>query len=244
VGKRWDNRIATLMLAPHFSIRASWGVIFDLDGVIAHTNPYHGRAIKELCRRCRRPITDQVLREKVFGIPNRVWLQTILGPGLSEEQVDNYANAKEEIFRTLSRGSLKPLPGLTDIVKDLFNHNIPLAVASSAPRSNIDMILAETNLAEFFKVILDENSVKRGKPSPDIYERAAHDLSLDPHCCLVFEDSEAGIEAAQRAGCVVIGVSTTHSPAQLGKRTRRVIADFKQLCAEDLGQLMSTCGGQ
>src|SRR5690606_38857303 len=87
--------------------------------------------------------------------------------------------------------------------------------STSAPRSNVDFVLDKTGITSFFDTILDQADVTRGKPDPEIYQKAARAVDLDPGHCIVFEDSLSGIQAAKAAGCKVVGVTTTHTAAEM-----------------------------
>jgi HAD superfamily hydrolase (TIGR01509 family) len=94
---------------------------------------------------------------------------------------------------------------------------IPRAIATSAPRANVDFTLEKTHIGKFFDTILDESFVTNGKPEPEIYLKTAAALGFDPAKCIVFEDSLSGVEAGKAAGCKVIGITTTHSHEELRK---------------------------
>ena len=220
-----------------------WGVIFDLDGVIVDTNPWHRKAILEFCRRHRDEMieyTEETLRTGVFGIPNRAWIPALFKPGLDAERIDELAHEKEQIFRSIIRGSIRPLAGLTRLLEKLSQYGVPMAVASSASPQNVHFLLQETRLARFFDVVLDDTSVTKGKPDPEIYLKAAAALRIAPDRCVVFEDSVAGIDAARRAGCTIVGVATTHTPDEVDSCTDHVIADFRDLEISALVGLIET----
>lgn len=222
--------VATMNMSANASSR--WGVIFDLDGVIVDTNPWHRKAILEFCRRHRDEMieyTEETLRTRVFGIPNGAWIPALFKPGLDAERIGELTQEKEQIFRSFIRGSIRPLAGLVRLLGKLSQHGVPIAVASSAPPQNVQFLLEETRLARFFDVVLDDTSVTRGKPDPEIYLKAAAALKIAPDRCVVFEDSVAGIDAARRAGCTIVGVATTHTPDEIDSCTDDVIADFRDL---------------
>jgi beta-phosphoglucomutase-like phosphatase (HAD superfamily) len=110
----------------------------------------------------------------------------------------------------------------------LKQNDIPIAIGTSAPRSNVDFVLAHTGLGEYFYAFLDESDVEHGKPNPEIYLKVAAKLGYDPTHCVVFEDSLSGVESARRAGAKVVGVATTHSFEELG-HTDFIIKDFADL---------------
>ena len=92
---------------------------------------------------------------------------------------------------------------------------IPMAIATSAPRANVDFTLVHTHIERFFSTILDDSFVTVGKPNPEIYLKSAAALGFPPEHCVVFEDSLSGVKAGKGAGCKVVGVTTTHSREEL-----------------------------
>ena len=128
---------------------------------------------------------------------------------------------------------IKPLDGLAAFLKRLDDEKFQRAIATSAPRSNVDFTLDKTGLGHFFETILDDSFVDQGKPHPDIYLKTAKALNFDPARCVVFEDSIAGVESARNAGCKVVGITTTHTREEL-KNTDLVIENFVGLDPKEL----------
>jgi HAD superfamily hydrolase (TIGR01509 family) len=112
---------------------------------------------------------------------------------------------------------IQPLKGLIDFLDKMDKAGIPRAIATSAPRANVDFTLEKTGTGKYFETILDDSFVTEGKPDPQIYLKSAAALGLQPGDCIVFEDSLSGVKAGKRAGCKVIGVTTTHSKAELAE---------------------------
>jgi len=110
---------------------------------------------------------------------------------------------------------IKPLDGLHSFLKKLDANGIPLAIATSAPRANVDFTISKTGITHFFPIILDDSFVTKGKPDPQIYLKSAAALGMPSGQCVVFEDSLSGVRAAKRAGCKVVGVTTTHTREEL-----------------------------
>ena len=206
--------------------------IFDMDGVIVDSNPAHKIALKEFCKKYGKDLSDEELREKIYGRRNQDWLVKIFGP-LDDARMKSFADEKEELFRQIYASDIQPLPGLTDFLKRLEEQALPRAIATSAPRSNVDFTLEKTGLKCFFDTILDDSFVKEGKPHPDIYLKTARALNFDPTDCVVFEDSLAGVVSAKDAGCKVIGVTTTHTSDEL-EGTDLVIDNFCNLDPKEL----------
>lgn len=197
--------------------------IFDMDGVIVDSNPTHKIALKQFCKEHGHNLTDQELREKIYGRTNRDWLLNLFG-NLSEETIRQYADEKEALFRKLYN-DIKPVDGLFSFLQKLDALKIPRAIATSAPRANVDFTLAGTRMEPYFDTILDDSFVTEGKPNPQIYLKSAAALGFNPAQCIVFEDSLSGVEAGKNAGCKVVGITTTHTPEEL-KKTDFIIDDF------------------
>jgi beta-phosphoglucomutase len=198
--------------------------IFDMDGVIVDSNPFHKIALKQFCSKHGRHLTEDELREKIYGRRNQDWLRNVFG-SLEPEKVKAYADEKEVLFREVYNKEIKPLKGLPAFLEGLDRYGIPRAIATSAPRANVDFTLFKTGIGNYFNTILDDSFVENGKPHPEVYLKAAEALRFEPARCVVFEDSLAGVEAGRQAGCKVVGITTTHSADEL-KGTDLTIDNF------------------
>lgn len=205
-----------------------------MDGVIVDSNPFHKIALKQFCRAHGHDLTEEELREKIYGRRNQDWLINVFGH-LDTENMKSYADEKEALFRKVYDKDIKPVDGLPAFLKKLSDLRIPLAIATSAPRANVDFTLLKTGLGHYFKTILDDTYVSKGKPYPEVYLKTAKALNYKPQNCVVFEDSLAGVEAAKKAGCKVVGITTTHTREEL-RETDVVIENFNGL---DPGYLIS-----
>lgn len=215
----------------------SFGVVFDMDGVIVDTNPYHKISLKQFCEKYGYHFTDEELIKRIYGRTNNEWIANLFGK-LPKERLLELGEEKEAMFRAIYKDVIAPVAGLESFLKKITNQKIPCAIGTSAPRSNVDFVLDKTGLRKYFTVILDQAYVEHGKPNPEIYLKTAVALNLAPDQTIVFEDSLSGIEAAQRAGARVVGVTTTHTPAEL-KHCDLVISDFKNLELESLAVILS-----
>jgi beta-phosphoglucomutase len=212
-----------------------FAVIFDMDGVIVDSNPPHKIAIRKFCQKYGFELNDEEMRLRVYGRTNRDWLSYLFGQ-ISEEQLQQYAAEKEALYRDIYKENIKALDGIREFILMLHQQNIPKAIGTSAPASNVAFTLENTGLLPYFSIILDERDVKQGKPHPEIYLKTAAALSMPPEKCVVFEDSLSGVESAKTAGCKVVGVSTTHSAEELSE-TEFVIQDFQSMTIEKLQKL-------
>ncbi len=200
--------------------------IFDMDGVLVDSNPTHKIALKQFCSKHGYDLTEQQLREKIYGRTNRDWLLNLFGE-LDEQTIQEYAYEKEALFRELYH-DIKPLEGLFPFLERLDAQKISKCIATSAPRANVDFTLIHTGMGRFFSTILDDSFVSKGKPDPEIYLKSAAALERNPADCLVFEDSLSGVKAGKDAGCKVVGVTTTHTPEELWEADY-IIKNFEDL---------------
>jgi len=188
--------------------------LFDMDGVIIDSNPFHKISLRQFCQQHGYDLTDDQLREKIYGRTNKDWIPNVFG-NISSELVAQYGEEKEALFREMYKDDIEPLKGLVDFLVKMDAAGIPRAIGTSAPRSNVDFTLEKTHTAKYFTTILDESFVKKGKPDPEIYLKAAAALNIEPKYCVVFEDSLAGVASGKAAGCKVVGITTTHTPDEL-----------------------------
>ena len=203
-----------------------------MDGVIVDSNPFHKIALKQFCNKHGYDLTEDDLREKIYGRRNQDWITNVFGP-VGDDKLKVFADEKEELFRELYEEEIKPVDGLREFLQRLDEYHLPRAIATSAPRGNVDFTLIKTGLRKHFSTILDDSFVGKGKPHPELYLKAAEALHYEPKNCVVFEDSLAGVEAAKRAGCKVVGITTTHTREELSQ-TDLVIDNFIELDPKDL----------
>ena len=181
-------------------------VLWDLDGTLVDSEEYHWRAWKQTLDREGVFIThDDFLAS--FGQRNDAILAKWLGSGAGVGTVERVGDAKEVLYRELVRsGGLSPLPGAAEWVTRLHNQGWRQAIASSAPRLNVEAVLEALRLRGWFQASVSAEDVHAGKPDPQVFLVAAARLGAEPQGCVVVEDARAGIEAARRAGMRSIGV--------------------------------------
>jgi len=213
-----------------------FAIIFDMDGVIVDSNPYHKIALNQFCARHGHELSETQLREKVYGRTNKEWLTNLFGT-LPEETCKAYAEEKEALYRQLFKDDIQPVSGLVSFLDLLDHHQIPRAIGTSAPQSNVVFTLSKTHTQKYFDIILNDTFVTHGKPHPEIYLKCAQALGLPNSQCIVIEDSLSGVEAGKAAGSKVIGITTTHTREEL-QHTDLIIDDFNALTIEQLASLV------
>jgi beta-phosphoglucomutase len=181
-------------------------VLWDLDGTLVDSEEYHWIAWRDTMAAEGVTIThDQFL--ETFGWRNDAIIPRLLGRDVSPEHIAQIGEAKEESYRALVRSrGLAPLPGVADWIERLKREGWRQAIASSAPRKNIDTVLEVLGMENEFQAIVSAEDVERGKPDPQVFLVAARRLGVKPARCIVVEDAAAGIEAARRAGMRSIGI--------------------------------------
>ncbi len=215
----------------------SIAAIFDMDGVIADNIPYHRKAWKAFLEKYNCEITDEDFNRNLSGKTNALILRTVLGENLRKEQVVEYTMEKEALFREIYKPIVAEVNGLTTFLRTLKKRGIKTAVATSAPRENVDFIMDNLRLRDYFDVLVDESFITNGKPDPEIYLTTAQLLHVKPENCVVFEDALSGISAANAAGMTVIGVTTTHTPDELSE-TYLTIQNFTQIDADKIDKFI------
>jgi len=190
-------------------------VIFDMDGVICHTNPWHSKAFEVFFERRGLNPTEEEYQQHMYGKNNGYIFSHFLGRKIKGEELLQYEEEKEGLFREIYADNVEPITGFMDFVQHLHQNNYKLGVATSAPRANMDLILSTLGIESLFGSRLGSEDVTAHKPDPQVYLKSAVNLQSDPKSCLVFEDSFSGSRAGLRAGMKVIGVLSSHTPKQL-----------------------------
>lgn len=190
--------------------------IFDLDGVIVDTAKYHYLAWKRLAKEVGIDLSEEE-NEKLKGVSRMDSLEIILALGnvtLDKTTKETLADKKNgwflEFVNQMTPAEI--LPGAKELLIDLRKQGIKIALGSSS--KNAPLVLRLLNIQELFDVIVDGTMVKNSKPDPEIFILGASLLALPPSTCVVFEDAEAGVEAALAAGMKCVGIG---SPTQLNK---------------------------
>jgi beta-phosphoglucomutase len=180
-------------------------VIFDMDGVIIDSHPTHREAWRTFLQTVGKPVSDAELDFVLDGRKRGEILRHYLGE-LSEEEVQQYGDRKDEFFRERSL-QMKLIPGVIELLAQLQDAGIATAVATSASGSRARHVLDQLQLAEKFNVVVTGDDVACGKPDPSIYALTCERLNMAPGSSLAIEDAVSGIQAAIAAGLTCIGVA-------------------------------------
>jgi len=143
-----------------------------------------------------------------FGQRNDSIIPRWLGAAATPERIERISKAKEELYRYLvRRDGISPLPGVANWIHRLHKEGWLQAIASAAPRANIDAVLEALSATHIFQGIVSADDVHRGKPDPEVFLIAASCVGVSPDCCIVVEDAVAGVQGARSAGMKSIGVN-------------------------------------
>jgi beta-phosphoglucomutase len=181
-------------------------VLWDMDGTLVDSEELHWISWRNTMANEGIAIThDQFLTS--FGQRNDSIIPRWLGRASTPERIERVGNAKEELYHYLvRRDGVSPLPGVTSWLRRLHSQGWHQAIASSAPRANVEAVLEALAAANFFQSTVSAEDVHRGKPDPEVYLTAAARIGASPDRCIVVEDAVAGIEGARNAGMRSIGV--------------------------------------
>ena len=213
------------------------GVVFDMDGTLLDNMPFHEEAFNTFAARHGLPALTLETRKWMDGKRNRdIFPYLFSTRTLTPDDVEQLADEKESLYRQLSKGRLSLLPGLDRLLARLGALGIPVSLATSAPRANVEHTLAELELHQRFSIVARSDEVAHGKPWPDVFLEAARLMNVAPERCLAFEDAPAGIIAARSAGMWTIGVSTSYQPDVLEHTDpppHGVVANYDDFLARD-----------
>jgi beta-phosphoglucomutase len=188
--------------------KAKWGVIFDVDGTMVDNKDFHRKAWIELCRRYGMELTGADYRRLIHARPNDRIVPDLFGADIAKTRAAEIALEKETIYRSLYRPHIRPIAGLLALLDELKGRDIPCGAASNSPKGNVDLVLDELCIRSYFDSVICSDDVSNGKPDPELFLTAAARLNLSPQQCIVFEDSSPGFEAARRARCVCIAITS------------------------------------
>ncbi len=200
-------------------------LLFDLDGTLTDTDALHVQAYQDLLAPMGRSISHGDYKSRIMGAANEA-IMAWMFPGEPVEHHRALADEKERLFRSLIK-TMKPLPGLIDLLAWAARHDVKCAVVTNAPRANAEMMLSGLGLSDRFPVLVLGDELGRGKPDPLPYLTALDRLGAEASRALAFEDSRSGVAAAHAAGIETVGMLTGLDEASLrGSGASSAIRDF------------------
>ncbi len=215
----------------------SFGAIFDWDGVIIDSSAQHEQSWELLADEIGKPLPEGHFK-RGFGkkneriIPDLDW-------ATDANEIHQLGLRKEELYRELvRRDGVTPLPGARELLTTLRDAGIPCVVGSSTHRKNIETICEITGLGAFFAGIVTGEDVSHGKPDPEVFQKGAAIIGVDPASCVVFEDALVGLEAARAGGMKSVGVATTEPVSALEGNCDLAVESLTYLTLDQLSSLL------
>jgi beta-phosphoglucomutase family hydrolase len=185
--------------------------IFDMDGVIVDSIPWHWRVWKEFLTKHGKNTSRTFFDNNINGRRGEEIFKKLFGSSTTKAQHQKLDKRREQRFRQLFAPHCKLLPGLERFLQAARSAKIPMALATSAPPENLRLVLRRTGVGKYFEYIVDASGVKRGKPAPDMFLKAAKKLKAQPKDCIVFEDAILGVKAARAAKMRVVALTTSYN---------------------------------
>ena len=217
-------------------------VIFDMDGVLVNSNPYHLAKWVDFLNHHQISYKEEELPELILGKRNDTAFEYFMGPDLTPEENRRLSEEIEETFRKVFKPHARPLPGLDALIKECHAAGIPMAVASSAVRTNIEFVVDALGYRSYFRTMVSGDEVTHAKPDPEIYLKAADHLGINPAEAVAFEDSYVGIGAVKNAGMKCVAIASTFPIEKLRPLADLVIPSFEDINLGKLRTLFVTEG--
>ena len=215
---------------------ASKAVIWDMDGVIADTAPFHFLAWQKVAQDRGIAFNEDDFRD-TFGKRNPEIIAEKFGKDIPPQEIENLAQRKEELFRRIAAQSIKPFPGVLNLMLSLKSSGWNMALVSSTPAENIKLIVHSLEITGLFDTTVSDRDVMQGKPDPEGFLLAAERLAVAPVNCVVIEDAIAGVKAAKNAGMKCIAVTNTH-PADRLREADKVVGSLEKVTVNTVESLL------
>lgn len=187
-------------------------VVFDMDGLMIDSEKIYWEVGRQIAREHGKEVSDQTLGRMMGRSPLESMVLFCQEVGLSDPPGKVYELREQRVFECLQKG-VDPMPGLPEVLVDL-KRDHKLGIATSASMRFVEVILRHLQLAGVFDAVQTSDDIHRGKPDPEIYQRAMGRLDVQPADCVVLEDSSNGALAAKRAGAYVIAVPSQYTREQ------------------------------
>ena len=211
-------------------------VIWDMDGIIADTSQYHHKGWQIVFRKRGINYTEADFRRNT-GKRSDTIIREVLGEKIPQNEITEIIQEKDETFRQLMGQNIKPFPGVLKLITSLKEHGFKIAIASSAPMENIQLITQSLKIHNRFDAIISGWEVTKGKPDPQTFLLAAEKLGVEAEDCIVIEDAISGVTASKRAGMRCIAVTNTTSREEL-READLIIDTLEEITVDDLDRLL------
>ncbi len=219
-------------------METSIAVIFDMDGVICDTNPYHSLAWKAFLDKFNIKSSEEEFIAHMYGKSNSYILKYFFKREIVGDEFAQMEFEKEALFREIYEEHVKPISGLVEFIEDLKSNGVKTGIATSAPYLNMELILSKLPLRDKMQSLLASEDVSTHKPNPEVYLKSALNLDISPERCVVFEDSFSGVTAGKAAGAKVVGVLSTYKKEELPVCDEYIV-DYQGLTYQKIKELFN-----
>ena len=218
-------------------------VIFDMDGVLVDSYRAHYESWRLLGEKHGLTMTEAEFTS-TFGRTSADIIRNLWGDAVDEADIPAWDDEKEALYRDELRNSFPAMDGATELIEALAAAGIKMAIGSSGPPENVQLVLDCLPGAGAFTAAVTGQDVTRGKPDPEVFLIAAEKLGVAPEDCAVIEDAPAGIEAARRAGMTAVALTGTADRATLADAGAHVVVDsLRELTPQTIINLMADHAG-
>lgn len=175
------------------------GVIFDFNGTLFWDSEFQETAWDKYLENHKLKLTPAQKKEYIHGRNNKDTLEFIFKRELNDSEIEQHSEEKEIIYRNeCIKHKMQLAPGAVELLNYIKGHGIPMAIATASGKSNVDFFINKLNLLDYFDedhIIYNDGKIK-GKPHPDIFEKAIGKIGVKKNESIIFEDSFSGIQAA------------------------------------------------
>lgn len=214
-------------------------IIWDMDGVLIDSADLHYESWYKLtAEEMGIDLTREHFNE-LFGMDNETVIRALLDYEPTREEIERISEKEDAFYRLLADEHIQPIPGAFELVRACAEAGWAQAVATSAPRITMELILDRFDLNEWFPVTVCVDEVPRGKPDPAVFELAAARLHIPPERCVIIEDSTNGVKAAKAAGIACVALTSTHDRETL-TGADLVIDELSSITPDDLNALLAS----
>ena len=185
--------------------------LFDLNGTIIDDMHYHAKAWHQiLTKDLGADLTWDEVKVQMYGKNEEVLARIFGEDHFSDEEVERLSTKKEEYYQEAYKPHLELIKGFQNFLEQAAAHPVKVAVATAAITGNVDFVVDNLNIRQYFDAVVSADDVENSKPDPETFLKAAEKLQVKPEDCIVFEDATKGVEAAQNAGMKCIVITTAH----------------------------------
>lgn len=187
-------------------------IIFDMDGVIIDSEKLYFETEKEIAKKYNIEISEDILKELMGRSPQEA-ASVFLKKTAIPLTVSSFLLLRDQIMEYKYNHQAEPLFGLIELL-EFVDKKFDLAIATGSPEKFLNLVIDKLNIRKYFKILQSSDSIKKGKPDPEIYLTVIDKLKLNPKDCIVIEDSVNGSLAGKNAGCYTIAVFSEYTKDQ------------------------------